>query len=69
MRPVLLGKGVAVVGVHPAITFTNLRDRMLVHGRWMKPLLKLMMKTPMQAAQTTIFAALDPSVVSGHMYR
>jgi len=65
----LLGKGVTVVGVHPAVAFTNLRDKMLVKGRWMKPFLKLTMKTPVQAAQTTIFAALDPSVVSGKLYR
>jgi len=35
----------------------------------MKPFLKLIMKTPVQAAQTTIFAAVDPSVVNGQMYR
>jgi len=58
-----------VVGVHPPVAFTSLRDKMLVGGRWMKPFLKLIMKTPVQAAQTTIFAAVDPSVVSGQMYR
>jgi len=60
---------VTVVGVHPPVAFTNLRNKQLVGGRWMKPFLKLSMKTPVQAAQTTIFAALDPSVVSGQIYR
>ena len=58
-----------VVGVHPAVAYTGLRDRMLMGGRWMRPLLKLMMKTPFQAAQTTIYAALEPTVVNGNMYR
>ena len=65
----LLGKGVTVVGVHPAVAYTNLRDKMLERGRWMKPLMKLTMNTPVQAAQTTIFAALDSSVINGNMYR
>jgi len=63
------GKGVTVVGVHPAVAFTSLRDKMLARGRWMKPFLKFTMKTPLQAAQTTIFAAVDPEVTSGQMYR
>ena len=69
MWSVLLGKGVTVVGVHPPVAFTNLRDKMLVRGRWMKPFVKLIMKTPVQAAQTTVFAAVDPSIVNGQMYR
>lgn len=63
------GKGVTVVGVHPAVAFTNLRDKMLTRGRWMKPFLRLTMKTPVQSAQTTIFAALDPGLISGQLYR
>jgi len=63
------GKGVTVVGVHPPVAFTNLRDKLLARGRWMKPFFKLTLKTPLQAAQTTIFAALDQSVISGKIYQ
>ena len=63
------GKGVTVVGIHPLVAYTKLRDKSMRRGRWMLPFFKLSMKTPLQAAQTTIFAALDPSVVNGKMYR
>jgi len=63
------GKGVTVVGVHPAVAFTKLRDKLLVRGRWMKPFFKLTMKTPVQSAQTTIFAALNESVINGKIYQ
>lgn len=63
------GKGVTVVGVHPPVAFTNLRDKLFRRGRWMKPFIKLSMKTPLQAAQTTIFAAVDQGVVNGNIYR
>ena len=63
------GKGVTVVGVHPPIAYTNLRDKLFTRGRWMKPFVKLSMKTPLQAAQTTIFAAVDQGVVNGKIYQ
>ncbi|RDD40165.1 Retinol dehydrogenase 14 [Trichoplax sp. H2] len=70
----LQGSGVTVNSVHPGVVRTDLgRHSEWVKSYWivlLRPLLMLILKTPLQGAQTSIYCAVAEELegVSGHYY-
>lgn len=71
-----LGSGVTVNALHPGIVDTNITRHMgFVNSSFatifLKPLTWPFIRTPSRGAQTTLYAALDPSLekVTGKYFR
>ena len=71
-----LGTGVTVNALHPGIVNTNIARHMSFVNSWfasviLKPLTWPFIRTPQRGAQTTLYAALDPSLekVTGKYFR
>ncbi|KAL1457904.1 hypothetical protein WDU94_008084 [Cyamophila willieti] len=71
----LEGTGVTVNAVHPGIVNTDILRHSSFYDSWLstvvlKPILWLFIKSPHQGAQTSVYAALDPSLegVSGKYF-
>lgn len=70
------GTGVTVNALHPGIVDTNIVRHMNFANSWfanifLKPLFWPFIKTPERGAQTTLYAALDPSLekVTGKYFK
>ena len=69
------GSNVTVSAVHPGLVNTEIGRHMSIYNSWtamllLKPLLWLVLKTPRQGAQTSLYAALSPDATnSGAYYR
>lgn len=62
-----LGTGVNVYAVHPGVVDTNIIRHMRVLNNFfvqifLKPFVWPFIRAPVQAAQTVLYAALDPSI-------
>ena len=67
-KPVnFLGTGVTVNALHPGVVDTEIIRHMsfaksYISGILLKPIVWMFIKTPLQGAQTTLYAALDPTL-------
>uniref|UniRef100_A0A0L8GQG5 Retinol dehydrogenase 13 n=2 Tax=Octopus bimaculoides TaxID=37653 RepID=A0A0L8GQG5_OCTBM len=71
----LQGSGVTVNAVYPGVTNTNLGNHLGINKSYISsillwPIKWILLKTPMQGAQTALFCSVDPSLetVSGHYF-
>lgn len=76
LAKLLQGTGVTVNAVHPGIVDTNITRHMDFATSWfaniiVRPLFWPFIRTPQRGAQTTLYAALDPSLdqVTGKYFR